>query len=307
MPVRWTPAKETRFRLRLTEQGRALQWLPVSFEGAKGDLLARLPSLASSAEIKRSQPLTVILATATSPHSGKEVPVISYQQYGEGRVVVIEGAGMWRWAFLPAQFQQKEDIYSALWQSLLRWLVSNTPLVTGQDVALKPTKVTFNSNESASATLLVRDELTGDVPSVQLSSKHLKEPVTYSPAPIGQTPGTYRIVFGKLPEGRYDARVIGHEDKDAAKAVFDVRSLGEEQLNLAARPDLMSRIASDSGGKLLDEETFDEIVKTVAREAGQERVLGVRLTTAWDRKWIMLLALSVWVASWATRRISGLI
>ncbi|MDP6356172.1 MAG: hypothetical protein QF473_13770, partial [Planctomycetota bacterium] len=83
--------------------------------------------------------------------------------------------------------------------------------------------------------------------------------------------------------------------------------LGEEQLNLAARPDLMSRIASDSGGKLLDEETFDEIVKTVAREAGQERVLGVRLTTAWDRKWIMLLALSVWVASWATRRISGLI
>ena len=44
-------------------------------------------------------------------------------------VVVIEGAGMWRWAFLPPQYQKQEEIYGGLWHSMLRWLVSATGLM----------------------------------------------------------------------------------------------------------------------------------------------------------------------------------
>ena len=44
MPVRWTPAPESRFRVQLTGIGQALRWLPVAGEGT--DQLTELPSLA---------------------------------------------------------------------------------------------------------------------------------------------------------------------------------------------------------------------------------------------------------------------
>ena len=78
-----------------------------------------------------------------------ELPVISFQPYGGGRVVVVEGAGMWRWAFLPPTYAEHHEVYAALWQSLLRWLVSGAGLLPGQKLALRTDKVIFRADEPA--------------------------------------------------------------------------------------------------------------------------------------------------------------
>jgi hypothetical protein len=118
MPVNWTPSRESRFRLQATDRGEDVPWLTASSEYGR-DSLGKLPSLATQAQPDRLKPLAVVLARAET--SDESSPVVTYQSYGVGRVVVIEGAGMWRWAFLAPQFQSHEHVYEQLWQSLLRW------------------------------------------------------------------------------------------------------------------------------------------------------------------------------------------
>ncbi len=99
MPLRWTAARESRFRVQLTDTGRAAEWLPQG--GEDQQLLAQLPSLSTVTHAEGVRPLAVVLATS-SGQSDEAAPVISYQPIGTGRVVVVEGAGMWRWAFLAS-------------------------------------------------------------------------------------------------------------------------------------------------------------------------------------------------------------
>src|SRR5206468_13045082 len=102
LPVHWSPARETHFRVKLTDQGRDMQWL------AGGEGLAAMPALATATHVEQPKPLAVVLATSVDT-SGQETPAAIYQPYGSGRVVVIEGAGMWRWAFLPPQYRDHEQ------------------------------------------------------------------------------------------------------------------------------------------------------------------------------------------------------
>ena len=123
MPVRWTPAAESRFHMQLTDAGQALRWLPAA--GNEKNPLAELPSLATSTRPEACKALAVVLATGAGRRRGPGHPVMAYQPVGNGRVVVVEGAGMWRWAFLPPEHQQQEEIYGSLWRSL-------RPLAGGQ-------------------------------------------------------------------------------------------------------------------------------------------------------------------------------
>ena len=233
-----------------------------------------------------------------------------YQQYGTGRVVVIEGSGMWRWAFLPPEYKQQEDVYREMWQSMLRWLTSgNDRLTPGQRMTLRSDKVTFLSTESATATMLVRDDpkLRAELPKVELASAG-GETRSFAATPMGEEIGTYRVSFGQLPEGRYTARIAGAKPDDASSsAIFDVRDLSEEQLDLRARPDLMERISSDSGGAVLHNDPARELADLFHQHLNRTRPVQVEHAPAWDRWWVLAAIFALWGASWTLRRASGLV
>jgi hypothetical protein len=305
MPVKWTPARESRVRVKLTERGKDLQWMG----GAAPEAFGRLPALATGAQVDSTKALAVVLATAVGS-GGQEMPAVVYQPYGSGRVVVIEGAGMWRWAFLPPAAQKEsEEVYGSLWHSLLRWLISGAQLLPGQKMTLRTDKVSFNTNENATVTLLMREEgAAKTVPQVELIREGEAKGTAATPAPVGDEPGSFRVSFGKLAEGRYSARIVGAAAEDAsARTVFDVKMLGEEQLNLAARPDLMKRIADDSGGIVLANQDVGEIEKRFEEHMEKIRPAAVRRTTAWDRWWVLVLVLGLWGVTWAVRRSGGLV
>jgi hypothetical protein len=329
LPVKWTPGREERFRIRLTDDGRDLHWLG---EDAHSDgRLAGLPTLASSAQVDRSKPLAVVLATGVAPGgegaSGGGAPAVIYQPYGGGRVVVIEGAGMWRWAFLPPQYQQQDEVYASLWHSMLRWVTGSAGLLPGQKLALRADKISFATDESATATLLVREETaaaaaagagSGNAPTAVgsreielIGSEAGAAPKSFTASVLGEEPGNFRVSFGKLPAGRYQARVAGAGVDDvASRCVFDVRVIGQEQLDLQARPDLMARIAADGGGAVLTEDATaaaGQIAKTFKEHLARTRPPRHERATAWDRPWILLAVFGLWAASWAVRRSGGLV
>lgn len=307
LPVRWTEGAETRFRMSLTDRGQDLGWLASPDGSGGGQVFSQLPSLATTSETGTPRPLAVVLAISAATVAAGGTPVVSFQSYGSGRVVAIEGAGMWRWAFLPPDYQSLDEVYPRLWHSLLRWLVSGVGLMPGQPAALRPDKAAFDTQENVSATLLLReDEPGGVIPGVELESNG-QAPVTFAPVPMGDEPGGFRVIFGRLPEGHYRARVAGMSDEQiGASAVFDVRGYIDEQLDLKARPALMARIAHDSGGDVLTGKQTTEITARFDEHQNRSRPQHVSRSLAWDRWWLMLSVFAVWTISWVVRRTGGL-
>ena len=309
LPVRWTASPESRFHVKMTDQGRDLHWLGDAGGGSgEGESLPRLPTLASTAQPQRSKPLAVVLASSISP-AGEGTPAVIYQPYGAGRVVVIEGAGMWRWAFLPPQYQKQEEVYRTLWHSLLRWLVSGAGLMPGQKMMLRAEKLSFATGESAGVSLLLREEaVKGPLPEIEMKAESGGEVRKFTPVAVADEPGSFHIDFGKLPEGRYQANVAGAAKDDSfSRIVFDVRRFGEEELNLSARPDLMKRIADDSGGAVLSANESSELARAFTEHLNRIRPPRSQRTTAWDKWWILAAVIGVWGASWWLRRSGGLV
>jgi hypothetical protein len=235
--------------------------------------------------------------------------VVVYHPYGTGRVLTVEGAGMWRWAFLPPQYQKQEEVYRTLWHSLLRWLVSGSGLMPGQKMMLRAEKLSFSADEPAGVTVLLREEAVKDqLPQIELTSPAGGAPRNFSPAPTSDQPGVFHVDFGKLPEGRYGVRIVGAPSTDSfSRTVFDVQRFGEEELNLKARPDLMRRIAEDSGGAVLNADAAGELEARFAEHLLRIRPPRTQRTSAWDRAWVRAAIIGVWGASWWLRRSAGLV
>jgi hypothetical protein len=216
---------------------------------------------------------------------------------------------MWRWAFLPPQFQNHDDLYGTLWRSLIRWMVAHVGLLPGQSMALRTDKVTFSTIEGATATLLVRQPAAeAKVPEVELTGDGLPQPKRFAPVPSGSDPGQFRVAFGRLAEGRYAARVVGEGiDKAAATAAFDVRGNLAERLDVRAQPGLMQRLADASGGAVLDDAAPDRLARHFDDHLSLTRPERIARTTAWDRWWVLFGTIAVWGAAWGLRRWSGLI
>ena len=301
MPVRWSPASEARFRVSLTGRGQDLNWIPATASPTGG--LSRMPSLATTAKPERPTPLAVVLAQG----EGGTQPVVTYQPYGTGRVVAVEGAGMWRWAFLAPAYQQDEPVYDSLWQGLMRWLISGAGLAPGQNAALRSDRVTFFTEEPASATLLVRDEaVAAGIPDIELKTGDGKAAGTFKPSPSGDEPGVYRVLFGQLPAGQYTAAAGGGQDA-AASIAFDVRINAAEQLDVAARPDLMAKIAEGSGGAVLSGADSADIAQRFQQHLAKSRPVQIRQIPLWDRTWVLVAIVACWGLAWGIRRAGGLV
>lgn len=306
LPVRWTPSHESRFHIDWTDRGRQLHWLASFDEMRMGRPLPQLPTLASSGSAEASSPLTVILASAQGDETA--LPAVSYQPYGGGRVVVIEGAGMWRWAFLSPRHQQYDDVYRSLWQSVVRWLVSSAGLLPGQDVGLRTDKVVFTAAESPVGTLLLREPpRDAPPPTVTLSAPNLTEPRKIRPVPLSGEEGAFRVLFGKLEAGHYEAVVDGAEGSSGATTAFDVREFTDEQLDLQARADVMARLASLTDGDVLDPTHPDDLLREFDAHQRRSRPPEVRRYAAWDRWWLLMGTFGLWMVAWSVRRSSGLV
>ena len=111
LPVRSNSARETRFHVKLTSAGKELRWISTADadSSGQGDPLSRLPSLATRSEVLSPQPMAVVWATGDTS-GGPNIPVVTSMPLGTGRVVVVEGAGMWRWAFMAPQYDRHEPV-----------------------------------------------------------------------------------------------------------------------------------------------------------------------------------------------------
>lgn len=305
LPVSWSPTPETHFSPRLTEAGQQLQWL--SWGDSADQAPAELPLLAMRQKQDNAKPLAVVVASANS--AGERSSAFVYQPYGAGRVVVIEGSGMWRWAFALPQQRASEAIYQTLWQGTMRWLVSGGGLQPGEQRLLRADATIFRPVESATATMLVRPELVSSAqPQVKLLKGDGSAVGQFAPKAFGDDVGVYHVDFGKLAEGPYRALITGDAEAGAsAQIAFEVRDPGDEKLDLSARPELMARIARDTGGDVLTASDAAGLADRFLAHQMASRPPRLERSSVWDRWWVLASALGLWAVCWGLRRYWGLV
>lgn len=311
IPVRWSGGSEVRMRVKLTPFGQALRWFPACPAEVEGSLADKMPSLCTGSTVEETKPLTAVVARAGGTRDTTEMPAMSYQPYGSGRTLVVEGSGMWRWGFLSPRYEAYSDVYRFFWGSVLRWVVSSSEFLPSQTAAVKTSRPGFTTCEKAVFFVVLKAEeeefSAVNPPAVEVVSDEGGEGFVVKTAPSGREMGLFRGVAGPLAEGYYQARLKRGGDGPSAECVFQVRSPLEEKLDLAARPVFMRRLARESGGVGLEGEGLGGVRSAFSEYWMRTHPAEVRESTAWDKLWVMMLAVVVWSTAWVVRRRGGLI
>ncbi|MCA9137055.1 MAG: hypothetical protein KDB00_09855 [Planctomycetales bacterium] len=301
LPVRWSPQSEQRVRATATDVAQQEGWWS---DDDSIDRLSALPSLVTGQKPELRGGLPRVLVAGQD-----KMPLLTYQPFGGGRTVVVEGAGMWRWALLPPDYSASDETYAQVWNGLLHWLVSRVSLAPGTNRSLQSDRSVFNSETPAAATLLIRDFRSGDpIPTVRLEQVDVDSaPVDVVCEPAGDQPGVLRARFGKLAAGHYRATLVGADPADRSVTGFEVREPTAERLELSPREDILLEIASESGGQMLNANDADAIVARIDQQITNGLPIETRQTAAWDRWWVMVAIIGLWTTTWVLRRGNGLI
>ncbi|MFO8007556.1 MAG: hypothetical protein R6V05_07480 [Candidatus Brocadiia bacterium] len=304
MPVRWEESPEARFRIHMTRDARRAGWLPVR--------APLMPSLGTQAAVEEVKPLATVLARADPGGPLAGMPVITMQGYGSGRVLVIEGSGLWRWALAETDgADEPGTTYGEFWGSLVRWLAGSADFPPGSTAALRPLRRVFTTLEQPSLQLLVREGSPlagGTAPEVEIVSGQDGRVAGRARAlPSGSSRGLLEVSTEALPAGWYRARVVQPPVEEEVECAFDVTEPRQEKVELRARPAVMAQLAEDSGGKVLTEDAAGQVQAAYFEQWQARHPEEFERTPVWDRlPWLLAVAAALGGA-WIVRRRGGLV
>lgn len=305
-PLVWGTGAERSIRLSPTEAGRDNPIFDLGSSGSLEELIERLPAFDQAHATMGEKPLAVVLATAAGKSgngSTDRTVLLASQQYGQGRVLTLNAAGLWRWAFRETGQQESEIAYSRFWISLMQWLLSGGDFLPGADVALHSAR-RYYSSEQPMQFLITTKGLDRKAYQPRLAIHGEGRSVEIEPRERG---GAYVAEAGPFPQGTYQVALRNNLGKPAEISMtVEVVDASVERRELSADPQLMQQLATVSGGQALaanDVAHMDDVV----RRWQAARQLSHQQTTLWDRWWLLAALLGVMGAEWYLRRQEGLL
>ena len=290
-------------RFNLTREGWLESWMRLRTDREDDEgrlaLMSAFQSVNPAFSIK---PGASILATVSTAESS--FPAIAVQRFGEGRVGSMLIGDLWRWGLKDEEAHKDMD---RMWRQLMRWLV-----VDVADAVTFAAEVDAGDNERVKLAVRVRDrafkansdvivkiEVTqADGTKSQLFAEpSLKEAGLYETDFFAAKPGNYRA--STTVENAENRTLIG------SKAVgWTYDPLATEFGQLAPNRELMERIATESGGKML---ALADITKLPAMLKNIRVPVEVTLSTPlWHTPWVFLAILLLLLGEWMLRRKGGM-
>jgi len=231
---------------------------------------------------------------------------VVYQRYGDGRVMVLAGQGLWQWAFLPDELSRYDMVYNTFWSQMVRWLISGSDFLPGQEFSLKTDRPSYVPGDKVNLLIYAKRAIPSgrEIALEVFDAKGARIPIT---------PGK-SDAFGAALVGIYTPKEVGDytavlrtgpDEADRLEAPFIVAPGQEEDLVTAADPQLMQQISAISGGRALRIEDLPSLPDEL-REAERRTLLREEKTSLWDRPWVFLVLCGLLGTEWALRRRAGL-
>ncbi|TMQ01683.1 MAG: hypothetical protein E6L09_02500 [Verrucomicrobia bacterium] len=309
-PVVWDTQAIKDVRFELTGEGRMN---PIfAFDGVRppDTIIRELPSMVSVTKILKEKSLSVILARSKAGTNAQEMAVISYQRFGKGKVMSIGSAGLWRWAFMPEDFKQYDDVYQLFWRQMVRWLIDESDFLPGQDVSFRTERYSYGLGERIR--FLVRAK---NVPAGQYQPKIVVrppegQPLTLMPASAEQDNErelAYTAFLTPETEGEYEAVLsdnLGQPRQEATR--FTVYSDSVETRLVAADRELLAQVARVTGGSEIPLAGLKDLPRRVRQfeESSREKL---KAQDIWDRLPVFSLLVGLLAMEWYLRRRLGLV
>ncbi len=268
---------------------------------------AALPALASVASLGRTRPGASVLAVSSGPGGGPR-PLLAVQRYGEGRSMVFAGEASWRWRMM---MPVADRTFETFWKQTLRWLAVGAEDPT--HIIIGPSPV---PGEDVSVRIVVRTPAFEPVPDAKVTlrvglpdgrSESLTATRDIATNDQGGDRGGYIASFRPGASGVYrlaaDVSGPGGMTAAASTAVLvggaDLE-MTDPRLNLR----LLERVASVSGGRLVDEQQLATL-GDMLKERARADTLGVQ-RDLWHTGWSFGAMLMLLAAEWILRRRWGL-
>ena len=258
------------------------------------------PPLASIAPMGSLRPGAQVLAVAGS--GGASRPLVAVQRYGEGRTMVFAGEASWRWKM---QRPLDDRLYDTFWRQAARWLSAPAPDPVAIDVDADP-----RPGMPATIGVSVRDEAfeairDASVEVVVRDARGAQEVLraSLSDATRGRYTATWqppaRGLFRVSASARRAAARFSSADRDVLAGAFD-----QETADPRRQPDVLARIAENTGGKMVPEAEIATLAGALrARAEASPRVTVQEL---WHGPWTFAALVLLLSAEWALRRHWGL-
>jgi len=310
-PVVWASGAIRDFRYKVTDAGRET---PIfEFEGAEGQpIINQLPSLVSATRVMGEKSLAVVLARAedsavmasqTSRRAvEREMAVLAYQRYGRGKVMTVAGDGLWRWAFLPPRLQGYESVYGEFWGQVIRWLISGSEFLPGQDTTFRTTRKVYAPGEAARFNILNRGEgeFRGRI-EVRVPDGSVR---TVIPEKDTESEGTWTASFVPNMEGEYTATLLQSGAGPPLETRFSCHHRSWEDQLVAANHDLLKRLCLVSGGEYFDLGNHGKLLDVLGARTKRIELPPMR-RDVWDTGLLLFLLLGIFSMEWLGRRRLG--
>lgn len=242
---------------------------------------------------------TVVARLSNGTH---EVPAIVAQRFGRGRTAAMLLGDFFQSGL--GDEQRQKDLGRA-WRQLARWLIADVPdgiearaEETGESVKLRvfARNERFEPMDNARVTLAI-------------APTNSASPAVLIPAePSATEPGVFEASYFPRASGGYrvEATVEGEDGRVAgvAQTGWSTNLASTEFRDLRPNVAAMEKLAKATGGRVLAPDDLESFVKSLPAERAP--VMETWTTPLWHTPWVLLAALTCFLAEWTIRRRRGL-
>lgn len=306
----------------MSSQGERLAIPPLEMEHAVMQLVsepqrnARLwndfPEFYWHSPVERLQPGATVLATLAGESAvTNPVPIIAYQQVGEGTVLYLGMDSTWRWR------QNVGDRYfGRFWGQAIRFVAPS-----GNDRLPKerPSRIEFSPllprpGESINLTLFPGYDITHPLPATPTASLQVRGKSAFQMVPL-TIDGTDKLRPGEKSDswiGKFTAQEPGRYQVEFADPRFPAKAeivvIQEEATAEDRQPDInreaLLEAAQQTQGQLIELADLESITPLLQGESQERRIRQQQYL--WDNPIVLLLLVTLYCLDVGIRRMTGL-
>ena len=302
-PVETPPGEK--YKLLLTREGWLQPWVRLrATEDEETVRLAKMAPFTTVNRIAAIKPGARVLAHVQS-EGGATHPGLVVQPFGKGRTAALLVGDMWRWQ-LRRESVEQDDLQKS-WRQTLRWLVADVP----QRIEVDVRPVENAASQAIELRVKVHDESYRPLDNASVIA-NVKTPegkeIELTAEPADETSGEYVVTFVPRTPGAYRAKVVAHaadaSEVGQREAGWISEPATEEFRTLRPNRELLTRIADETGGEVIELNDLDRFVATLPNR--KVPVTEQKITPVWHTWVVFMLAVGLLGSEWGLRRWKGM-
>jgi uncharacterized membrane protein len=311
----------TNFQFTLTREGWLQPWARLrNNESEEKSRLEAMPPFQVFNRVREIKPGASVIA-AVHDESGRNLPALAVQRFGNGRVAAMMIGDLWRWGLHDEASHRDMD---KAWRQLTRWLVADVP--NRVELTVEPKR--DDPNQAVVLKARVRDKKFQALDNatvnltVQVVTNNFSQTKSDPNAKVYNTTNSIRITAEPAlnERGLYQATYVPREtagyraegtvtdetggDVGRAEAGWTADPAAEEFRSLKPNRALLETIARQSGGEVIPLNRLDSFAASLPnRKAPITESWTVPL---WHRSAVFMFAFACFLAEWGLRRWKGM-